>query len=38
VEAYMTDRHKLADGTVLSFVYTWNESDATKAQVDAIPD
>ena len=38
VEAYMTDRHKLANGTVLSFVYTWNENDATKAQVGAIPD
>ena len=38
VEAYMTDCHKLADGPVLSFVYTWNESDATKAQVGAIPD
>jgi hypothetical protein len=37
VEAYMTDRHKLADGTILNFVYTWNENDATKAQVAAIP-
>jgi hypothetical protein len=33
----MTDRHKLADGTILNFVYTWNENDATKAQVAVIP-
>ena len=38
VEAYMTDRHKLTDGTILNFVYKWNKNDATKAQVAAIPD
>lgn len=37
VEAYMTDRHKLIDGTILNFVYTWNENDTTKAQVAVIP-
>ena len=36
-EAYMTDRHKLANGTILNFVYTWDKYDATKAQVDVIP-
>jgi len=37
VEAYMTDRHKLIDGSILNFVYTWNENDATKAPVSTIP-
>jgi hypothetical protein len=37
-EAYMTDCHKLANGTILDFVYTWNSDDPTRAQVDQIPD
>lgn len=36
-EAYMTDCHKLANGTILDFVYTWNSDDPTRAQVDQIP-
>lgn len=37
-EAYMTDCHKLADGTILDFVYTWNSNDPKRAQVRQIPD
>lgn len=37
VEAYMTDRHKLADGTILNFVYMWDSNNSKKAQVDQIP-
>jgi hypothetical protein len=33
----MTDCHKLANGTILDFVYTWNSDDPTRAQVDQIP-
>lgn len=37
VEAYMADRHKLADDTILYFVYTWNNNNPKKAQVGQIP-
>lgn len=37
-EAYMTDCHKLANGTILDFVYTWDSSDPKRAHVVQIPD
>jgi hypothetical protein len=37
VEACMTDRHKLANGTILDFVYTWTSGYPKTAQVGQIP-
>lgn len=37
-EAYMTDRHKLANGDVLSFIYKWDENNTDTAEVSQITD
>ena len=37
-EACMTDRHKLANGDTLNFIFKWDQNNPKTAQVNAIPD